>query len=458
MENHAAGKAAAQETARGSRVDAVNVIVVGGGWSGLAAAVKLTRHGIPTTLIEAAGRLGGRASRVHYRGHDYDSGQHLLIGAYHGILDLLAVMGIDERSVFERHRFELVTTSAHPAPPLHLRLHPLPAPLHLVSGLAGARGISLADKWSAVKFCLSVARAMDPDADCSVQELLSRHRQSPALIARLWEPVCLAALNTPAHEASAEVFLRVLRDAFAHGRRDSDLLLPRRDLAAVLPEPARRFIEGQGGRIVLNRRVTALEINGSRVTGIRLANGERMQAEQIILALPPAACLRLIDGMEPLRTVADRLRHIESSPICTVYLRYPPTVRLEYPMIGLHGALAQWIFDHGVSGEPGLMGAVISGAGDHLALERAALQDRVVTEIAACFPHWPAPEEIFSLCEKRATFLCRAGLNALRPPAETPVAGCWLAGDAVATGYPATLEGAVRSGLDCARKIMQESR
>ena len=138
-----------------------HVIIVGGGWSGLAAAVELCRNGAAVTLIEAAGRLGGRAARVSYRGRDYDSGQHLLIGAYHGILGLLAAMGVAEEDVFERRPFELVSLSVRPSPPMHLRLAALPAPFHLLGGLLGAEGMSGAEKWSALKFCLAAARSRD---------------------------------------------------------------------------------------------------------------------------------------------------------------------------------------------------------------------------------------------------------------------------------------------------------
>lgn len=434
----------------------MKAIVVGGGWAGIAAAVELARHKVTVTLIEAARQLGGRARRVNYRGHVVDNGQHLLIGAYHSVLQLLDRLGIPEGAVFERRPIELIMRSTR-FPTLHIRPpRPLPAPWHLVAGLVAATGLGAVEKWQAIRFCLALRRT-GTGPDCSVQELLNRHGQSPALIARLWEPLCLATLNTPVHEASAEIFTRVLTDAFARHRSDSDLLFPRGDLGSLIPEPAHAFIEAHGGRVRLGTRVTAVQAAGRGITGVTLTGGERLDTEHLVLALPGPATRRLLAPLAALQGMSADLARIDSAPITTVYLQYPPEVRLEFPMIGLHGTTAQWVFDHGPAGRPGLMAVVISGHGMHAAQDRESLRARVTAELAAFFPAWPPPRHGFVLRERRATFLSRVGVNALRPPAATPLAGCWLAGDTVKNGYPATLEGAVRSGLECARRIIDRA-
>lgn len=430
-------------------------IVVGGGWAGIAAAVELARAGAPVTLIEAAGELGGRGRRVHHRDLTVDSGQHLMIGAYHGVLHLLRVMDIPEARAFERRPLELLMRSTR-APELRLRLPGLPAPLHLVAGLLAARGVGWTDRARALRLCAALAwssRRSAGRADCSVMTLLRRHRQSRDLVERLWTPLCLATLNTPPEEASAALFTRVMHDAFARRRHDSDLLLPRTDLGDLIPRPAHRFIEHHGGTVLLGQRVRALRTGDDRITGVTLAGGQALDARNVVVAVPPEAARRLLEPVPALGDIAARLGHMRSAPICTVYLRYPPHISLPVPMLGLHGtATAQWVFDHTLTGHPGLVAAVISGSGQHMALEKTALQDKVAGELAAFFPHWPPPLQGLVLKEKRATFLSSVGVDALRPAASTPVAGCWLAGDAVDTGYPATLEGAVRSGLDAARR------
>ena len=431
-------------------------VVVGGGWAGIAAAVELARHGRPVTLIEAADRLGGRARRVDYRGHEVDNGQHLVIGAYHTLLELLAAIGVKEEQAFERRPLELRLRSLH-GPEIRLRLPRLPAPLHLLAGLISASGLSAAEKRRALRFCLRL-QAPAPRTDRSVLSMLEDAAQPETLIRRLWEPLCLATLNAPAATASAEVFRRVLFDAFARRRADSDLLIARADLGRLFPEPAHDFILRQGGRIRLGQRVTALRLAGERIGGVELANGESLAAAHVVLAVPPPACLRLIEPLPALSALAERLERMDSAPICTIYLQYPAQTSLPFPLVGLHGATAQWVCDLAVMGRPGLMSVVISGAGDHMETAKARLVERIGAELAAFFPDWPAPQDGFVLRERRATFLCSAGVNALRPAHEILYPNCHIAGDATATGYPATLEGAVRSGVACARRILRIER
>jgi squalene-associated FAD-dependent desaturase len=427
-------------------------VVVGGGWAGLAAAVELARHGLPVTLVEAAPELGGRARCVRQRDRHGDNGQHLVIGAYRELLRLLDVLGVAEDSVFDRRPLEL-WMRAPSGSDLRMRLPRLPAPLHLLAGLLTARGLPLSDKLRALRLCLAL-RSFAPDVpDCSVAELLRRHGQSPALISRLWEPLCLATLNARPHEASAGIFRRVLIDAFTHRRADSDLLIACADLGAQLPDPARTYILERGGTILTATRAMRLIDGGGRLTAVQLADGAQLAADHAILALPPAACERLLRPHPALSAIAERFAAIESAPICTVYLRYPPSVSLPAPLIGMLECTGQWICDLAGTGRPGWMGVVISGSA-HPELSAEALIERVAAELAALYPDWPAPLEGHVLREKRATFFATVGIDALRPGSATPWPNLHLAGDASATGYPATLEGAVRSGLAAARRIL----
>jgi hypothetical protein len=137
-----------------------------------------------------------------------------------------------------------------------------------------------------------------------------------------------------------------------------------------------------------------------------------------------------------------------------VYLQYPPETRLPVPMAGFENAVAQWVFDRRICNQPGLMAVVISARGEHMRLAAGELTERVAADLARAFPRWPAHHHSQVLREKRATFCARVGSDAIRPDNRTAVRGLWLAGDYTATGLPATLESAVRSGQSCAQTVM----
>jgi squalene-associated FAD-dependent desaturase len=434
--------------------DVPPVVVVGGGWSGLAAAIELVHAGVPVTLIEAARQLGGRARCVRFGELRVDNGQHILLGAYREWLALLRRIGLQEAQVVRRLPLALDMRRPRGAG-LAVRIPALPAPLHLLAGLLAARGLSLRERFAALRFGHFLAGTrLSLAEDRSVATLVREHKQTPRLVQVLWEPLCLAALNTPIEHASARIFLGVLRESFRHRRRDSDLLLPITDLGSALPEPALRYIEDHGGQVLLNRRVSALRIEQGILQGVEL-DGEFLAARQLVLAVNPVMCRRLLSPHEAFAGIVGKLEQLEYQPITTLYLRYAPTVRLPRPMLGLLDGHAQWVFDRGLAGQPGLMAVVISATGGHMDLDNAALTDSVRQELAALFPHWPAPLDSLVIREKRATFASQVGVDGLRPESASPVAGCWLAGDFTATGLPGTLEGAVMSGRACASAILE---
>lgn len=427
------------------------VIVVGGGWAGLAAATELASAGVPVHLLESAPQLGGRARNVTLGPVTVDSGQHLLIGAYRETLRLLRRLNIEEQAVLRRE--PLALTVRRDDGTLSLKAPALPAPLHLVWALWHAAGLRPDERRAALTFCLRAWRQNFHIApDISVAALLAE--QPAGLVCSLWEPLCLATLNTPLAQASAQVFLRVLRDAFAQRRHDSDLLHPRQTLGHLLPEPARHCIEQQGGTVSTRCRVESLllETGGH---GVRTATGVH-SAHHIVLATAPWHAVPLLAPHPPVQALAQQLTALGSAPITTVYLTYAADVTLRRSMLGFAHGLCQWLVDRGiVCGQHGLLAAVISGPGPHMALPPTQLGQQVAAEIAAQFPHWPAPQHIRVVREKRATFLCDIDSNQRRPANATPVPGLWLAGDYTDTGYPATLEGAVRSGVQCAHKIIE---
>jgi len=426
----------------------MRVAILGGGYAGMAAAVTLSGAGVPVTVFEAAGHLGGRARRIEYRGATLDNGLHILVGAYHETLRLVRLVHPDLNQVLLR--LPLDWRIAHA---FRLRAAPLPAPLHLAAGLLTASGASLAARLAAVRFMRALkAMSFRLPADTTVAELLESHRQDDAISRHLWRPLCVAALNTPPEQASAQVFANVLRDSFGGARANSDLLLARCDLSALFPDPAADWVRTRGGEIVLGRTVTA--VSGGRGRFTVHARGEHREFTNVICALSPHRLGALIAELPQLAGIAATVARFQYQPIYSVYLQYAKRSSLPAPLVGLAGGLVHWVFDREtICGEAGRLAAVISAEGRHQDMEQDALARHVHGELAQQFG--PLPEPLWSrvIAEKRATFACTPGLE--RPGQRTPLAGFHLAGDYVASDYPATLEAAVRSGLNCASQVLE---
>jgi squalene-associated FAD-dependent desaturase len=425
----------------------LRVAVIGGGWAGLAAAVELSASGAGVTLFEAARQLGGRARRVEHDGHILDNGQHILIGAYRETLRLMHKVGADSGTLLKRLPLEL----SHPAAGFHMRLPQLPAPWHLAIGLLHTTGSSLAEKFSAVRFMRSLqASNYRLSADCSVAEWLDRHQQHGRLRRFLWEPLCLSALNTSPENASAQIYANVLRESLGGCRADTDLLLPAADLGAVFPDAASCFITAHSGEIRLSTRVDAI----TPALGIA-----QDQFDHIILATAPQHAVALLASLDATADIAKQLESYSYEPIGTVYAGYPPELRLPCPMLGLESTnehrLGQWAFDHGsLRAKPGLIAFVLSASGNWDTRSNTSLLATLHRELEqALGTALPQPLWHQVIRERRATFSCRPNLP--RPAAQTPHPGVWLAGDYACADYPATLEGAVRSGVAAAHGILK---
>ena len=437
-----------------------HVAVIGGGCAGLAAAAHLAEHNVHVTLFEASPHLGGRARAVAWKGLALDNGQHILLGAYRETLRLLKLAGKDIDAAFLRMPLRL-----HMHDELNLKALPaLPAPLHILFGLMLANGLSLSERFAALRFMawMDKQRFQLPQ-DETLHTLLVRKHQPERLTRLLWEPLCLAALNTPVNQASAQVFLNVLKDSFGSSREASDMLLPKCDLSSLLAEPLARFVERKGGIVRLSAPVSKL--SKSRQFEVETEDREQQLFSHVVIATSPFRLKPLLTDFPQLHEVAGMAAQFQYQPIYTVYLQYPENVRLDIPMIGFAGTngsnvLSQWVFNRGwLCSQPGLLAVVISTEGPHQQLTQQALAKAVADELSKAFPGLPEPLWHKVIAEKRATFACTPDLP--RPCQTTPVAGLYLAGDYTTDGiaanlYPATIEGAVRSGVQCADDILAD--
>jgi hydroxysqualene dehydroxylase len=412
----------------------------------MAAATELAAANIPVVIFEAARTLGGRARRVQLDGKNLDNGLHILIGAYRETLRLIEQVKLPSEALgLLRIPLEL---SLYPS--FHLKAPHLPAPLHLAWALLRARGLSLSERLCAARFMAKMrARQFRVDPDCSVAELLAVYRQPTNTRRFLWEPLCISALNTLPVQASAQIFLNVLRDSLNGSRADSDLLLPTMDFSALFPERASRYVQARAGEVRLGATVETLRLESDEF--VLEPNAGRFS--HVIVAVSPHRASALLKFFPMLASVRSMIDSMSYQPIYSVYLQYSDTTHLPFKMGGIEAEYSQWIFDRGQLGGPhGLIGVVISSKGAHQDLDQDELARRVHAELRQVFG---VPETFLwhrVIAEKRATFTCSPSLQ--RPTSLTDVPGLYLAGDYVNSDYPATIEGAVSSGVAAARLVM----
>jgi squalene-associated FAD-dependent desaturase len=453
----------------------MKLAIVGAGWAGVAAAVEAADAGWDVTLFEATRTLGGRARALPAQRPDgvaltLDNGQHILIGAYTETLTLMQRVGVAPASAL------LCLPLSLPYPDGTGLQTPRwaarwPAPLDAVAAIATAKGWRWRERWALVRASLAWQRA---GFACAPQRTVAGLCATlpPRVMDELIEPLCVSALNLPAAQASAQVFLRVMRDALFGagfgGWAASSLLLPRTDLSALLPNAAAQWLQAQhGGRAQLRL--------GTRVLGLQpQAGGWQLQGsdwhehfDRVVWATaasPAAQALRgaahsaqaeAPDMAEALHRWANTADALAYTAITTVYA-WAPGVRLASPMLALRAepdaqaAPAQFVFDRGQlnphdTSAQGVLAFVISASEG----ERDDLQARVLQQAAQQLglSHLQALQTVV---DKRATFACTPGLQR---PAQAIAPGLWAAGDYVDGPYPATLEGAVRSGLAAVRQL-----
>ncbi len=422
------------------------VAIIGGGWAGLAAAVSASEAGARVTVFEASRHWGGRARAVAGPGGEaLDNGQHILIGAYSATLGLMQRLGVDLQQALH------ATPLTLPFPDGGGLRTPgwaaqWPAPLDALAAMASTPGWSLADRLGLVAASLRWRLGgFRCEPDRSVADLCTT--LPPRVRRELIEPLCVSALNTPMDQASASVFLRVLRDAlFGKGHapwKASTLLLPRQDLSHLLPLPAAHWLAAHGADLRLGQRVIELQPQA----GGWSVDGERFDA--VVLAVSSVECARLAETHAP--SWAQRARALRFEAITTVYAQGPAGLRLPEPMLALRPgpqAPAQFVFDRGQLGGPvGQLALVISASqGDRGELQQQALAQ---VEQALGLKHLQA---LTTVVEKRATFACTPALQ--RPSAHL-APHLWAAADFIDGPYPATLEGAVRSGLVAGTAALQ---
>lgn len=421
--------------------------IIGAGWSGLACAVAATQTGWQVELFEAANEAGGRARSLEqsFAGVPLDNGQHILLGAYRDTLALMRTFGVNPDDVLLRLPLDLRTADG-------LGFRTLGASWKLLVGVAFAKGWSALDKWRLMRAGWRwQVSGFTCDAAWSVHQLCEALQLTPNVVQGLIEPLCLSALNMPLQSASAAVFLRVLHDAMFSGIGSSDLLIPRTDLGALFPQACVKWLRQHDAQVHLGRRFTQDDL------AQWLAESGTTTKRALVIACPAWEAARLTQTVAP--TWSAQAQALSHTAIATVYLQCHDAgfTGLNRPMVALRmhpNAPAQFVFDRGaLCQQHGLLAAVVSASEGEREQISTQVQQQVAEQLGL-----KQLSVVQTVVEKRATFACSP--NTFEGPHHAGVKpdifvapNIFACGDYVRGPYPATLEGAVRSGLQVVRHL-----
>ncbi|SDS13614.1 hydroxysqualene dehydroxylase HpnE [Actinopolymorpha singaporensis] len=452
-----------------------SVVVVGGGLAGIAAAVRLADRGARVRLLEARAHLGGatysldRPAVAGRSGLVADTGQHVFLRCYHAYRALLERLDVAALAPVQEHlAIPVLHPSRHPdrqpdghpdRPAWIYRSRRGPAPLHLARSLAAYKPLTPLERLRAGRAVFALRR-VDPDDPrrdtATFGEWLREHRQSGPAIERLWGLIAVAALNLPPDEASLALAAKVFRTAFLERPEAADLGVPAVSLRQLHAQPAGRLLERLDVEVHTNAKVLAIDPVsdvGTHRFVLRTRTGE-LTADAVVVAVPHQAAARLV----PARAVPDegreRWARLGSAPIVNVHLRYDRRVTA-FPFAAALDSPVQWIFDRtraaGVDRGQYLVVSV-SAAHAEVGMPTEELRRTYANAVDDLLPGARSSRvvESFVTREPHATFRQSPGTAALRPPTHTGLPGLTLAGAWTATGWPDTMEGAVRSGLRAA--------
>lgn len=437
------------------------ILIIGGGFAGLAAALRLHRAGARLRILEKRPFFGGRAYSFAEptTGEVVDNGQHLMMGAYHETLAFLKELGTLQLLDFQKG----LTVSFAESEEIHtLKCPDLPAPFHLALGLLGFKGLKFQDKRrmiGLINFCKKTRGDGAGLDEISVSELLEKTGQTPDAVRKFWEPLGLATLNEPLDQASAALFLETLQRALLNKKSDSRLVIPRVGFSELYARPAEEYFLKNEVPFHFHTQVEKIERSGTAWKAVT-QGGENFFAEKILLAVPPNALAKILQASGPeFSALLPGLNRFQSSPIVSINLWYegfnPP-----FSFLGLIDSPIHWIFN-----KAAILGAdrgryltlVVSGAYSLAAKSKEDLVQLGIQEVRRFFPELRHRQPLHSqvIKEHEATFSGRVGLKTYRPGPETLKEGLYLAGDWVDTGLPATIESAVASGHQAARCIQE---
>lgn len=440
------------------------IVIVGAGFAGLSAAVRLSDAGQSVIVVEATGGGGGRSRSFRHPGTglELDNGQHLMMGCYRETLAFLRAIGNEDAVSFQRNlEIDLVRPGGAR---VRLRCPALPAPLHLAAGLASMRGVGLLHKAAALRAGVMLRHeAARPDDNETCDDWLRRMGQTQGIRSAFWDPLIWAVLNDDPLVASAAMLVAVLERAFLGTRDDSRLGVPRVPLSRLYVDDALEHLRQRGAQLRMGQPMRTIETDADGVRAVVLRSGERIEARTVISTVPPQPLLDALPDAARRHPVFADVARLTVSPIINLWLVLDRAPFRDVPFLGLIGSPLHWLFDRsrieGHDGSDVLLNCTISGARGLVDDRPSTLLELTKSELQRYFPERPVQVRAHKIIkERKATITHAAGTYQLRPATRSPVPGLLLGGDWVRTGLPATIESACQSGHDAVAAVLQDAR
>jgi squalene-associated FAD-dependent desaturase len=433
------------------------VLIIGGGLAGLAATAALAPRGFAVTLLEARGRLGGRASSFTdaATGQLVDTCQHVSMGCCTNLAHFCRTVGI-AHFLKPQPCLYFMTPDRQVS---SFRADPVPAPLHLFRSFLGVKYLSLKEKLR-IAWGLACLERRPPEDDPPFLDWLMRHGQTPRTVERFWGVVLTSALN----EVPERIGLRYARKVFVEGflrhRRGFEVELPGVPLGRLYGEELQDWLKHHGVSLLLKGAARKLCLDVDRVSSVETRGVEPLSADWYVVAVPFERLLDLLPaGVAEGEDYFRNLKRLETSPITSVHLWYDRPI-LSLPHVVLIDCVGQWVFQRGevAPGEHYLQ-VVVSAARQFRGLGHEEVERRIVAEMGRLFPEAAGAtlRRARVVTEHAATFSAVPGVDEYRPRQATPFANLFVAGDWTNTGWPATMEGAVRSGYLAAEALLERA-
>lgn len=453
------------------------VVIIGGGLAGLACAVALADRGVSVSLFESRPRLGGRASSFEDKQtqHLIDNCQHVSMGCCDEFNRFCETVGIS--SSFRREKRLFFIGPDRPDPTQaekqfkvnHFSANPcLPAPLHLLPAFGGLSYLSWKEKIGLARGLKQLAlMPIDWNNEPTMAEWLADQRQSQNAIDRFWNVVLVSALSESLERISVSHARKVFVDGFLRARDNWHVLIPTVPLEQLYGDVILKRLEKQQAKVHLQTGVKRVQIADGKVTGVQIRDGQEISCERAVVAVPHQRVLSMLPDAFAGRESLSKIEQIESAPITSVHLWFDREIT-ELPHAVFVDCLSQWMFNRSrimqQSSEEGFYYQIVISASHNLTGEsrqgrtQAEIIAEVIEELSRIWPETRQAQLNHSrmVTEHQAVFSVKPGIEQLRPSQRTEVAGLYLAGDWTSTGWPATMEGAVRSGLKAAEFLLND--